>query len=139
MIRPFPIHILVALIFFILIIQMSAIYWHLHFRFWWLDIPEHILGGLWVALFGLSSFYASVRIKEKDHSAVFVVAFAVSLTLSVGLIWEIYEFWVNHAVGDFGIGLADTLTDLVDDLIGALLGAFIFIRGEYHSILAHEL
>lgn len=132
MTRRFPQWILVALIFFIFLAQIIVDYWHLYFFIWWLDIPMHILGGFWVALFMLVSYYASPRIKEKNHSTAFVIAFAVAVTLSVGLFWEIYEFGVSHAVGDSGSGLADTLKDLTDDLIGALLAAWLFIRFEYN-------
>ncbi|OGZ08114.1 MAG: hypothetical protein A2762_04020 [Candidatus Lloydbacteria bacterium RIFCSPHIGHO2_01_FULL_54_11] len=94
----------------------------------------HMLGGLWIALFGLLLYFRIPRAKAKDHSAEFVVAFSAALTLSVGLFWEIYEFGVDHAVGDSGRGLADTLQDLVSDLLGALFGALIFVRGGYHDI-----
>ncbi|MDO8521082.1 MAG: hypothetical protein Q7S52_03125 [bacterium] len=133
MTRPFSPRVLVALIFFILLVQSAALYWHLHFRFWWMDIPLHILGGMWIALFALSLYYAHFWVREKDHSRVFVVVFAVALTFSIGLLWEIYEFGVDRVVGDSGIGLADTLMDLVDDLVGALLGALVFIRGHYYK------
>lgn len=126
---------IVAFIFLILFVQVVATYWHLYFYIWWFDIPMHISGGAWVALFGLASYYASLRITEttREHSAVFVIAFAVALTLTIGLMWEIYEFGVDHAVGDSGIGLADTLKDLTDDLIGALLAAWVFIRFGYNG------
>lgn len=132
MTRLFPAGTLLALIFFILLVHAAALYRDLYFHFWWLDIPVHILGGLWIALFGLTRYYATPHIEEKNYSRSFVVVFAVALTLCIGLFWEIYEFGVQHAIGDFGIGLADTLLDLVDDLIGALIGALIFIRGGYY-------
>ncbi|OGZ07150.1 MAG: hypothetical protein A3D65_03670 [Candidatus Lloydbacteria bacterium RIFCSPHIGHO2_02_FULL_50_13] len=133
MIRTFPPRVLVAIIFFILLANAAVLYWDLLFYIWWLDIPLHVLGGLWITLFVLSSYYSFFHAVGKEHSPVFVFSFAVALTLSVGLFWEIYEFAVDHAVGDSGVGLADTLKDLVDDLIGAMIGALIFIRGNYHG------
>ena len=133
MIRPFSPRVLVALLFFILAYQTAAVSLSLYFHYWWLDIPIHILGGLWITLFFLATYYASPRTVIKDHSNIFVISFATAVTLTVGLCWEIYEFAIAHAIGDFGIGLADSLKDLVDDLIGALLGALIFIRGKYHE------
>ncbi len=133
MTRRFPSSLLASLIFFILLVQSIAVYQHLYFFYWWLDIPVHILGGLWIALFGLAAYYNSSRLKQKEYSTVFVVSFAVALTLVIGLGWEIYEFGVEHAVGDFGVGLADTLKDLVDDLIGASLAALVFIKGGYNK------
>ncbi|OGZ08125.1 MAG: hypothetical protein A2942_02740 [Candidatus Lloydbacteria bacterium RIFCSPLOWO2_01_FULL_50_20] len=128
-----PPWVLVVFIFFILAVQISALYWHLYFYIRWLDIPVHILGGMWIALFGLATYYASAHIKEKEHSVFFVFLFAVALTMTIGLGWELYEFGVDHAVGDTGAGLADTLLDLTNDLIGALIAALLFIRLGYHK------
>ncbi len=132
--RHFPPAVLVSFAFFMLFVQLAALYWHLYFQFWWLDIPMHMLGGLWIALFGLSIYYRSSRFEGREHSKGFILVFSVALTLSIGLFWEIYEFFVDHAVGDSGRELADTLADLVNDLIGALFGAFVFIRGGYANI-----
>lgn len=131
--RHLPLSSLVLLIFFILVIQVVAVYWHLYFYIWWLDIPVHILGGLWVALFGLATYFSSSLWEDEKHFSAFVIVFAVAITMTIGLGWEIYEFAVEHAVGDSGTGLADSLKDLTDDLIGALLGALVFIRGGYNK------
>ena len=128
----FPAWILAALILILFVVQAVAAYRHLYFFIWWLDIPMHLFGGAWVALFCLSSYYASSRIVEKEHSEIFVIVFAVALTFSVGLLWEVYEFGVDHAVGDSSLSLADTLKDLVDDLAGALLAAWVFIHFGYN-------
>lgn len=135
MVRHFPPSILVVLIFLLLFLQIAATFWHLFFYIWWLDIPMHVLGGLWIALFVLSSYYSSLRVTEKISAPVFVLALAVAATLALGLFWEIYEFAVDHAVGDTGVGLADTLKDLADDLVGALLGAWLFMRFGYNKSL----
>lgn len=129
----FPSAVLVVIILLLFVVNAVAEYRHLYFFIWWLDIPMHILGGGWVALFGLTTYYASLRFKEKDYSTAFVVSLAVALALSIGLAWEIFEFGVGHAVGDSGAGLLDTLKDLSDDFLGALLAASIFIRGGYNK------
>ena len=129
----FPLPILAGIVFFIFLSQVIAVYWHLYFQYWWLDIPMHIIGGFWIGLFGLTVYYASSSTPEKEHSTLFVFALAIALTLVVGLVWEIYEFGVDHAVGDTGNSLADTLKDLSDDLIGAVLAGALFIRGGYNK------
>ena len=133
MIPGFPKWILVALICGLCLAQISIVYWHLLFYFWWLDIPMHILGGLWIALVSLTAYYESKHFAEKDHSPVGVVVVALAVTLTIGIFWEVYEFGIQHAVGEFGIGLADTLKDLVDDLIGALLAAWLFVHFGYNG------
>lgn len=124
---------LATLICAIAVFQMVAIYWHLYFYIWWLDIPVHVLGGFWVGLFALVSYYAGPWPVPKERSNFFVFSVSIAAVLSVGLLWEVYEFAVDHAVGDSGGGLADTLMDLVDDLLGALLAAWIFVRGGYNG------
>lgn len=134
MTRQFPPSVLVAIAFLILLVQFCALQWHLYFYYWWLDIPLHMIGGLWVTLFGLMLYYRLPRTAIADHPE-FVIIFAVAVSLALGLFWEIYEFAVDHAVGDSGHGLSDTLFDLVNDLFGAIVAAGIFIRGRYHEHL----
>jgi hypothetical protein len=133
MTKQFPKWILAALICGIAIAQISIVYWHLLFYFWWLDIPMHILGGFWIALASLTAYFSLSPALEKDHSSVVVGSIALAATLTIGIFWEVYEFGVQHAVGDFGIGLSDTLKDLVDDLIGAVLAAWLFVHFGYNG------
>lgn len=129
--KRFSFPILAIFIFVIFVVQSCAAYWHLYFRYWWLDIPVHIMGGTWIALFGLASYYSSVN--KKEYSPLFVFSLAVATTLVVGLAWEIFEFTINRGIGDVGISLGDTLKDLVDDFVGALIGGAIFLRGGYNK------
>lgn len=135
MMPRFPFWIIALLTLFLFAVQATATYWHLYFYIWWLDIPVHILGGLVVALFFLTTYYASFRVTrtEKEHSGAFAVVFAVAFVVIVGLFWEVYEFGVDRAIGDSGLDLLDTLKDLADDIVGALLAALIFIHFGYNE------
>ena len=108
---------------------------HLYFLILWFDIPMHIMGGLWVGLTSLVIHYHTDWIKRKDRSASFVIAAALSATLVVGLLWEVFEYSVEHLVKLNDNGLADTLKDLVDDMIGAVIASVIFIRKGYNKII----
>ncbi len=126
---------LVLLIFFIWGVNTLADVLHLYYLIWWFDIPMHMLGGLWVALTSLVIYYHTGWITRKDRSTSFVVAGAIATTLFIGLLWEVFEFSVEHLVKLNDNGLLDTLKDLVDDLIGGTVGTIIFIKKGYNKII----
>ncbi len=95
----------------------------------------HILGGLWVGLFSLVSYYSLFSGKSKERSTIFVVTFAIAATLLVGVGWEIFEFEVDKHIAASGIDLGDTLHDLVNDFIGACIAAMIFVRKGYNKTI----
>lgn len=132
--RPLTLSLL-ALIIFICAANGVADYWHLYHYIWWLDIPMHILGGIWVALTALLIYYTSSRIQERDRSVHFVFAYAIASVFLVGFMWEIYEWSVAHLVMISNDGVFDVLKDFFDDLLGALLGALIFIGKGFHKSL----
>lgn len=131
--KRFPITVIPVLIVVIAIANAVADYWHLYFYIWWLDIPMHILGGLWVALTSLVLYYAFPESKEKDRSLIFVYALAIASVLAIGLIWEIYEFSVDHMFSLALNKVGDTLKDLGDDFIGGVIGAALFIIRGYNK------
>ncbi len=135
MAKTFPVWMLVALIFIIAVGNAIADYWHLYFYLRWLDIPMHIMGGLWVSLFALVGYYTFFAGKPKDRSSFFVIAFAIAAGLTIGLGWEIFEFEVDKHIAASGIDLGDTLKDLVDDFIGACIGAAIFLKRGYNVLI----
>jgi hypothetical protein len=96
---------------------------HMYFwRFWWFDIPLHLLGGIAVGLFG--AWVLTVR--ELPISFLFCVAMA----LGVGVAWEIFEY-ASHMGGSAFMGYTvDTIKDLVDDVLGGTMAAYISLRME---------
>ncbi len=93
-----------------------AWYW----RFGWLDLAMHAVGGLTVALllFGLTSLST-----KGPNEALFYVLAAVML---VGILWEIVQYgsflvgW--HSFNALQLGWSDTVGDLTSDLLGGGLG-----------------
>nr|WP_298985956.1 hypothetical protein [uncultured Micrococcus sp.] len=52
-----------------------------------------------------------------------------SLTVTLGVVWEIAEWWAHHAVSEeIGVGYDDTLGDLLADSLGALVGSALAVR-----------
>ena len=125
--------ILALLILFIWAVNTFADQVHLYYLLWWFDIPMHILGGIWVALTSLVIYYHTGWIHRHDRSASFVVAAMLGATLVVGILWEVFEFSVEHFVKLNDNGVFDTLKDLLDDMIGATIASVIFIRKGYNK------
>lgn len=129
----FPLWALVLFGLSIFLFNLLATYWHLFFLIWWLDIPVHILSGAWVALVMLVLYYHADNVGRKDHTTLFVVLFALSSSLIIGLMWEVYEFVVDRAMAGSNLQLGDTLKDLCDDLVGGAAAAWIFIQNGYNK------
>jgi hypothetical protein len=103
-------------------------------RFWWWDVALH--GGSAVG-FGMVGFIFAFTLFEGSRYA--APAWAISLlafcvALSIGAIWEVFEFAMDQI---FGLnmqktGLVDTMWDLIVDMVGASFGAlagFFFLIG----------
>ncbi len=131
--KHFPILVIPLLIVFICIANAIADYWHLYFYIWWLDIPMHMLGGFWVALTSLVLYYTFPEGKEKDRSMIFVYTLAIASALTIGLMWEIYEFSVDNIFSLALNKVGDTLKDLGDDFIGGVICATLFVMKGYNK------
>ncbi len=103
-------------------------------RFWWWDVVLH--GGSAMA-FGLIGFLFVFMLFQGDRYAApaWAVAFmSFSFAITIGALWEIFEFAMDQV---FGLnmqktGLVDTMWDLIVDTIGAGVGAtagFFYLRG----------
>ncbi|WP_413874750.1 hypothetical protein [Albidovulum sp.] len=103
-------------------------------RFWWWDVVLH--GGSAMA-FGLIGFLFVFMLFQGDRYAApaWAVAFmSFSFAITIGALWEIFEFAMDQI---FGLnmqktGLVDTMWDLIVDTLGAAVGAtagFFYLRG----------
>ncbi|ASP21666.1 membrane protein [Antarctobacter heliothermus] len=103
-------------------------------RFWWWDVVLHFTSAL---SFGLMGFLLIFMLFEGDRYAAppwALAALAFCVGVSIGAMWEIFEFSMDQL---FGMnmqksGLVDTMTDLIIDTAGAAIGAFagfLFLKG----------
>ncbi len=111
--------------------------------FWWWDLILHSSSGF---LLGIAGFLAAYILNEekKIHlkmKPAFVALFAFLFALAIGVLWEIFEFFMDSA---FGLnmqasGVTDTMWDLIVDVLGAaviaVLGYFYIRR---HKILLFD-
>lgn len=96
-----------------------------HNKFWWWDILLHGSSAIAFGLIGFVILYImdkSTRIKAPATAlAIFTFAFAIS----IGSLWEIFEFSVDNIFNSNmqKSGLVDTMSDLIVDAVGALIAS----------------
>lgn len=111
-------------------------------RFWWWDVLLHTSSGV---LVGIAGFLLVFVLNRHEEITVhlkpgFVALFSFALAMTVGTVWEIFEFGMDNF---FGLnmqrtGLVDTMWDLIVDAVGALVIAllgYFYIRSEHEYFL----
>lgn len=99
-------------------------------RFWWWDMVLHTSSGF---LLGIIGFIALFLLNHIDRlpagiKPAFLGFFAVTFAVTLGVVWEIFEFAMDrlHPAWDMqvaGTGVADTMEDLIVDTVGAMVVA----------------
>lgn len=98
-----------------------------YYKFWWWDSMLHTLSGVILGFIGFLLVYILNKEEKVDVmlSPFFMALFAFTFAVSVGALWEIFEFSMDCI---FGLnmqksGLVDTMWDLIVDSIGAAVAA----------------
>ena len=99
-------------------------------RFWWWDLVLHSGSAFLLGILGFLMVYVLNERKEVDldMKPKFIALFAFMFAVSIGALWEIFEYGMDQV---FGLnmqksGLQDTMWDLIVDVAGAV---FISILG----------
>jgi uncharacterized membrane protein YjdF len=99
-------------------------------RFWWWDLVLHSGSAFLLGILGFLMVYVLNERKDVDldMKPKFIALFAFLFAVSIGALWEIFEYAMDQI---FGLnmqksGLQDTMWDLIVDVAGA---AFISILG----------
>lgn len=101
----------------IAVVHIVSIEFFLYWKYYWLDIPVHLLGGIACALgFSILPYFGWKRFPQYS-GFVWYVLFA----LSVGVLWEIFEFASGVTRVEQGFVL-DTVIDFGMDLLGVWIG-----------------
>ena len=129
-----PVHFFAGIVLFIFGTIYLGEAFDFYEKYWWWDVLLH--GGSAIG-FGLIGFVFVFILFEGDryaapHWALSFIAFCIAL--SIGVIWEVFEFSMDQI---FGLnmqksGLVDTMGDLIVDMLGAAMGAasgFGFLKG----------
>ena len=109
--------------------------------FWWWDIVLHTSSGFLLGITGFLLMYILTeekRIPLKMNPG-FVSLFAFTFALAVGVLWELFEFFMDSNFS-FNMqrlesGVVDTMRDLIVDALGALViavvGYFYMRKGQF--------
>ena len=108
-------------------------------RFWWWDLALH---GISAVGFGIVGFLFVFYLFQGDLYAAppwALALFAFSFAVTIGTMWEIFEFAMDQS---FGLnmqksGLVDTMSDLIVDACGAFIGSFsgfLWLKGIQHGL-----
>jgi hypothetical protein len=132
--------ILVFLVFLFVSIAAIDTYAGKHFLYWsirWLDMPMHFLGGFWLGLGALWTYFYSGLFKaipQEHRTARYAWLLAITSALVLGFIWEVYEYGLDilHERTDL-YDMIDTLSDLLLDIIGGTVATFMFVMGNNHK------
>lgn len=103
-------------------------------KFWWWDIALHSSAGLLMGIVGFLLVYLLNESKrvELHMSPVFTSIFAFSFAVTIGTLWEIFEFTMDQLfslnmqkpmMGDPS-GLTDTMWDMIVNAMGAFIISF---------------
>lgn len=96
-------------------------------RIWWWDLALHGLSALTAGIIGFLGIYVFYMTRRIRVAAGWIATITFALAVSVGTIWEIFEFAMDWYFG-FNMqksGLVDTMTDLMINAAGAAIAAAI--------------
>ncbi len=111
-----------------------------YLKYWWWDSLLHFLAGIGLGFAGFLILYVLYKNGRLIASPGMIAVFAFCFGLSLGALWEIFEFLVDSFLGedmqrsrnlcsyyeklcDTRLGLMDTMIDLILDAIGSLIAA----------------
>lgn len=108
-------------------------------RFWWWDAALHTFSAIGISIMGMLIVLFLIRgDRIRTHPAFMLVLMAFSFAVSIGTIWEIFEFGMDQIMGTNmqKSGLVDTMYDLIVDVVGSAIGAsagYIYLRAKGHG------
>ncbi len=112
-------------------------FYHWYDAVLWLDIPMHLIGGMWVALLFVYLFEKYLLKLEQVHFFRSLIL-ALGFVALIGILWEFYEYLSDvyiYKIHPLNLvfnpkNYPDTLSDIVNDLVGgtAVLSIIYLLR-----------
>lgn len=143
-----PSSIQIIILLFVFASMYLGVVHNFFYCFWWWDIMLHSISAFVLGYIGFLLIYALNR-DENIHfklSPFFMALFTFCFALTVGILWEIFEFQIDSILGvnmqrarnleqvfgvfDTRLGVTDTMRDLMVNTVGALI---VSIIGNYYS------
>lgn len=120
-----------------------------YYKFWWWDLVLHTSSGF---LLGIAGFVMLFLLNQTDRFPVgmkpsFLCIFGVTFAVTLGVLWEIFEFsvdsiWPAVNMQSRETGVFDTMKDLIVDTLGAVVVAitgYAYLKNPHYSPIAHAL
>lgn len=100
---------------------------------WWWDLALHGLSAMLMGFIGFLTVYVFHMTHRLEVKPLHVAAFTFGFAVTIGTLWEIFEFLMDWYVGTNmqKSGLIDTMTDLIINAFGALVAAttgFLYVK-----------
>ena len=104
-------------------------------RIWWWDLMLHSISALVMGLLGFVIVFSLYMTDRVRMAPLLVAITSFGFAVSMGTLWEIFEFLMDHFFGTNMLksGLHDTFTDLMVNAAGALVAAisgYFYVRGQ---------
>ena len=98
------------------VVHILALELFLYWRYWWFDIPMHVLGGVVVAL-GIFTLYDFLPKLPRQYLSLIPI---ISSVLIIALVWEVYQLLIGIPIeADYEV---DTIIDLIMGTLGGVIG-----------------
>lgn len=102
-------------------------------RIWWWDLALHGVSAMLMGFIGFLTVYVFHMTHRLEIKPLHIAAFTFGFAVTIGTLWEIFEFLMDWYVGTNmqKSGLVDTMTDLIINAIGALVAAttgFLYVK-----------
>jgi hypothetical protein len=106
-------------------------------RFWWWDIMLHTITGFALSIIGISMIYLiNEKSKTLNLSPFFIVFFGFCFSMTLGVFWEFFEFFMDQFVGTtmqssglHRVPIVDTMIDLMVNALGAFVISYFAFLG----------
>jgi hypothetical protein len=121
----------------------------LYYRFWWWDIVLHTSSGFLLGIIGFIVLYLLNQTDRlpREMRPGFRCFFGLTFAVSLGVLWEIFEFAVDQIAPQINMqstetGVADTMHDLIVNTVGAIIVALMgwaYLRTGRYSFLSDSI
>lgn len=108
-----------------------------YYRFWWWDVMLHFISAIGFACVGFIILYILFQTNRISSKPIWLAIFSFCFSVSIGALWEIFEFSVDQLLGlnMQKSGLMDTMWDLITNSVGAFiasLAGYFYLKGRHN-------